>query len=89
MFLQNNITRNTYPQLKSGVRFIERLKILYNIKTIRFEVWLHYEGKGYDIDELRAGDGTTLDELNYGNDITNLFVEEFENGKYERFKDTD
>ena len=53
------------------------------------EVNEYFEGKGYDIDELRVGDGTTLDELNYGNDITNLFVEEFENGKYECFRDTD
>ncbi len=53
------------------------------------EINEYFEGKGYDIDELRAGDGTTLDELNYGNDITNLFVEEFENGKYECFRDTD
>ena len=53
------------------------------------EVNEYFEGKGYDIDELRVGDGTTLDELNYGNDITNLFVEAFENGKYECFRDTD
>lgn len=53
------------------------------------EVNEYFEGKGYDIDELRVGDGTTLDELNYGNDIKNLFVEEFENGKYECFRDTD
>lgn len=43
----------------------------------------YFESKGYDIDELRRGDGTTLDELNYGNDITNNFVDDFENGKYE------
>lgn len=53
------------------------------------EVNEYFEDKGYNIDELRVGDGTTLDELNYGNDITNLFVEEFENGKYECFRDTD
>lgn len=47
----------------------------------------YFESKGYDIDELRSGDGTTLDELNYGNDITNTFVNDFENGKYEYCRD--
>ena len=44
---------------------------------------LDFESKGYDVDELRSGDGTTLDELDYGNDITATFVKDFENGKYE------
>lgn len=47
------------------------------------EINEYFENKGYDIDELRSGDGTTLDELNYGNDITDNFVYDFENGKYE------
>ena len=47
----------------------------------------YFESKGYDIDELRSGDGTTIDELNYGNDITNNFVNDFENGKYEYCRD--
>lgn len=51
------------------------------------EINYYFESKGYDIDELRSGDGTTLDELNYGNDITNTFVNDFENGKYEYCRD--
>lgn len=47
----------------------------------------YFESKGYDIDELRSGDGTTLDELNYGNDVTEIFVNDFENGKYEYCQD--
>lgn len=47
----------------------------------------YFESKGYNIDELRSGDGTTLEELNYGNDITNTFVNDFENGKYEYCRD--
>ena len=43
----------------------------------------YFEEKGYDIDELRAGDGMTLDELNYGNDIKDRFVEDMAGGKYE------
>lgn len=47
----------------------------------------YFESKGYNIDELRSGDGTTLDELNYGNDVTEIFVNNFENGKYEYCRD--
>ena len=47
------------------------------------EINNYFESKGYDVDELRSGDGTTLDELDYGNDITATFVKDFENGKYE------
>ncbi len=47
------------------------------------EINNYFESKGYDVDELRSGDGTTLDELDYGNDITVTFVKDFENGKYE------
>ena len=51
------------------------------------EINNYFESKGYDIDELRSGDGTTLDELNYGNDVTEIFVNNFENGKYEYCRD--
>lgn len=47
----------------------------------------YFESKGYDIDGLCSGDGTTLDELNYGNDVTEIFVNDFENGKYEYCRD--
>lgn len=47
------------------------------------EINEYFESRGYDIDELRAGDGVTLDELNYGNDITEVFVRDMQNGKYE------
>lgn len=48
------------------------------------EINEYFESRGYDIDKLRAGDGTTLDELNYGNDITDNFVYDMQNGKYEK-----
>lgn len=47
------------------------------------EINNYFESKGYDVDGLRSGDGTTLEELDYGNDITATFVKDFENGKYE------
>ena len=40
------------------------------------EINNYFESKGYDVDELRSGDGTTLDELDYGNDITATFVKD-------------
>lgn len=51
------------------------------------EINNYFESKGYDVDGLRSGDGTTLDELDYGNDITATFVKDFENGKYEYCRD--
>lgn len=50
------------------------------------EINNYFESKGYDIDELRSGDGTTLDELNYGNDITDQFVEDIKNDKYTKVR---
>ena len=62
---------HTLAQLTSQAAMLER------------EINNYFESKGYDVDELRSGDGTTLDELDYGNDITATFVKDFENGKYE------
>lgn len=34
---------------------------------------------GFNIESLRSGTGRTLDELDYGNDITDEFIEELQN----------
>ena len=47
----------------------------------------YFESKGYDIDELRRGDGESLDELDYGNDITDAFVAKMEAGEFEYSRD--
>ena len=47
------------------------------------EINNYFEEHGYDIDELRNGDGETLDELDYGNDITEKFCARMENGDFE------
>lgn len=47
----------------------------------------YFEINGYDKDEIRAGDGNTLDELNYGNDITDQFIEDIKNDKYTKVRD--
>ena len=41
------ISQNTCEQLANGERFIERPKIIYNEKTKKYVVWLHYEGEAY------------------------------------------
>lgn len=41
------VSSNTNAALKSGSRFIERPKLIYNAKTKKYVVWLHYEGAGY------------------------------------------
>lgn len=38
--------------------------------------------KGFDIDELRCGDGYSLEELDYGNDVTDILCERIENGEF-------
>ncbi len=50
---------------------------------------------GYNLDDatccdsLRCGSGLSLEELEYGNDITDEFCEAFENGNFENCKETD
>ena len=38
---------------------------------------------GFDIEELRGGDGFTLEELDYGNDITDIFCHRIEIGEFQ------
>ena len=37
--------------------------------------------RGFDIDELRCGDGYSLEELDYGNDVTDILCERIESGE--------
>lgn len=60
-------------------------KLTSQASVLDREINDYFENKGYDIDELRSGDGCTLDELNYGNDITDIFVEDMKNGKYKKY----
>lgn len=38
---------------------------------------------GFDIEKLRNGDGASLEEIEYGNDVTDVFCEKVENGDFE------
>lgn len=44
------------------------------------EAWL--EANGYDVDTLRDGGGYSLEELDYGNDVTDTFCARLEDGFY-------
>lgn len=41
-----------------------------------------FEDRGFSAEVLRCGDGFSLEELDYGNDITDVFCERFENGEF-------
>ncbi len=42
-----------------------------------------FTSHGYNIEELRSGDGTSLEEIEYGNDVTDVFCQKVENGDFE------
>ena len=42
----------------------------------------YFEGRGYTPENLRCGDGFSLEELDYGNDVTDIFVERIESGEF-------
>lgn len=75
------ISKNIQEKMHKLAQLISQAAVLDK------EINDYFESKGYDIDGLRSGDGTTLDELNYGNDVTEIFVNDFENGKYEYCRD--
>lgn len=58
-------------------------KLTAQASEIAREINNYFEDNGYDIDGLRNGDGETLDELDYGNDITDAFCARIENGDFE------
>lgn len=58
-------------------------KLTAQASELAGEINAYFEDNGYDIDELRSGDGETLDELDYGNDITDVFCTKMENGDFE------
>lgn len=47
------------------------------------EISEFFISKGLNEDALRCGDGMTLDELLYGNDVTDELCKDIEEGKYD------
>lgn len=42
---------------------------------------------GFDMNELRCGDGYSLEELDYGNDVTDILCARIENGDFRSYGD--
>lgn len=51
------------------------------------EVDEYFEKKGFDVEELRIGNGESLEELEYGNDITEIFCDAMESGDWDYCRD--
>ena len=62
--------------IKEKMHRVAGLRVLQNYEMKIIEEWL--ESKGFDIDALRDGCGHSLEELESGNDITDLFCERLE-----------
>jgi len=54
----------------------------YKSATLSSEIDNWFVAHGFNIYELRCGDGRSLEELDYGNDITDIFCERVENGDF-------
>ena len=59
-------------------------KLTKEVMYLSREIDDYFIKKGFDIDTLRSGDGTSLDELDYGNDITDDFCKLIEEGRYKK-----
>lgn len=53
-------------------------KLSAETNVLSHEIDKYFEDKGIDVEELRSGDGISLEELEYGNDVTDKFIEWFE-----------
>lgn len=52
-------------------------------KRLSREIDEYFENKGFEIEVLRNDNGISLDELDYGNDITEEFCNAIENGDWD------
>lgn len=60
--------------IKKIIKKMHRLaKLAGETKKLSSEIDQYFIEKGFDIDELRCGNGRSLEELEYGNDITDTF----------------
>lgn len=48
--------------------------------TSQVDAW--FENRGYSLENLRRGDGLSLEELDYGNDVTDVFCDRVESGGF-------
>lgn len=58
---------------------MHRLARIYNdANKISLELTLYFEDKGFDVDDLWQGTNVCLEQLEYGNDITEEFCKSIE-----------
>ena len=65
---------------------MHKIADLHNKATelgIEIDNW--FISHGFDIEELRDGSGVSLEELDYGNDVTDAFCERIENGDFRQY----
>lgn len=66
--------------IKKKMRRIAALST--EVKYLSKEVDDYFINKGFDIEKIRDGNGYSLEELEYGNDVTEEFCENIESGYY-------
>lgn len=61
---------------KSIVRKMRRAVVLYQEAcALMHEVDVYFDEQGVPPEFVRSGDGTSLEEIEYGNDVVDAFVE--------------
>lgn len=67
--------------IKQKMHRLARLQATANELSRELDSWL--EKQGFDIEKLRCGNGISLEELNYGNDVTDELCDWIENNEGE------
>ena len=62
--------------IKDNLKSVVYHQRIANKKMIEVEEWL--ESKGFDVEELRSGDGESLEEFEYGTDVLEAFCAKLE-----------
>lgn len=58
-------------------------KLSKEAKELDNEISEWFHSKGFNEDALRCGNGTSLEELLYGNDVTDEFCKRIESGEFD------
>lgn len=67
--------------IKQKMHRLAKIQSTANELSREIDDWL--ENQGFDIDKLRCGNGRSLEELNYGYDITDELCDWIENNEGE------
>lgn len=72
IYMEGKELKFTIKEAKEIAELSSKAKELFK------EVDQYFIGKGFDIEELRCGNGKSLEQLEYGNDITDKFCKDAE-----------